>query len=189
MPIDSRGSSELDRKSSLAVRVEGRLLSTRLLLAIGLISATLVVGCYVLLDWLTYNYRLSENVFSVLTVIPLVLLLVAIVTTIAGFVKLGRRAAPPKIMALGVALLSVSILLAVFAPSPNVHGPFAVLGLYLIGAILIGIVLLIAGAARSRCQNSITPDANAEVREAKKEREVQRLLQEDQQGKLGGRLK
>jgi hypothetical protein len=54
----------------------------KLLLAIGLLSVIAVVCFYLLLDWLTYTFRVPWNLFFVLQFVPLVLLFVSVAATL-----------------------------------------------------------------------------------------------------------
>jgi uncharacterized membrane protein len=131
--------------------------SPQVLIAIGLGSAVSVVGFYVFLGWLTYNYRVPLNIFFVIQFVPIVLLLVSVISLLTGVGRWSRRATVPTVISTGIGLLLIALLLALFSSGPNIHGPFAVTILFFPMAILIGAVSVIAGGARLARQKRKPP--------------------------------
>ena len=127
--------------------VKAKLSSPPFLLAVGVCSAVSVLGCYLLLDWLTYNYRVPWNIFVVIQFVPLGLLLISAAAIFTSVGIWSKRVAGWKLTA-GAVILVCSFLISAFTSAPNIHGPFAVTVVFFAMAVLIGGLLVIIGAVR-----------------------------------------
>jgi hypothetical protein len=82
---------------------------------------------------------------------------VSVGTLLTGVAVWAGRAAAATVVSIGLALLFIALMLALFSSGPNIHGPFAVTILFFPMAILIGAVFVIVGGARLARQNRKPP--------------------------------